>query len=104
MIHPEKMMLVNCDDISTLRKLTSEILIVTDVSLMRGVDYRSKNNQGIELLIAHQLSSNREYRRSLGRVGRYGEDCARYYLDSLTMETVVDRVKSLRIAGKITIM
>ena len=40
-VHPEKIMLHNCVDISTLRKLTTEILIVTDVALMRGVDYRT---------------------------------------------------------------
>jgi hypothetical protein len=68
---------------------------------MRGVDYRSSNYSGIELLIANPLSSKREYRQALGRVGRYGESCARYYLDKLTMDTVVNKTQELLLAGKI---
>ena len=66
-------------------------LIVTDESLMRGVDYRlkeqgsSSKTDGIDLLVAGSFSNRRAYIQGLARVGRYNEPCSRYRLASIQM-------------------
>ena len=94
--------LTNCRDMKTLRALTREVLIISDLELVRGVDYRSVDGRGLELLITRSLPSQRELKQLKGRVGRYGEVCARYHLDSLTAETLVDNENELTIAGNIS--
>ena len=83
--------LTNCRDMATLRALTRQVLIISDLELVRGVDYKSVDERGLELLITSSLPSKRELKQLKGRVGRYGEVCARYYLDSLTAENLVDK-------------
>ena len=47
---------------------------------MRGLDYRTKNRNGLALLIASPLSSERAFMQALGRVGRYDSSCKRFIL------------------------
>ena len=83
--------LTNCRDMTTLRALTRQVLIISDLELVRGVDYRSVDERGLELLITRSLPSKRELKQLKGRVGRCGEVCARYYLNSLTAEGLVNK-------------
>ena len=75
---------------------------MSDLDLVRGVDYKSCDGRGIELLITHSLPSKRELKQLLGRVGRYGEDCARYHLDSMSSNSLVDTKSELNIARNIS--
>ena len=80
----------NCEEIETLRALKpQQVLIISDIKLVRGVDYRSVDGAGIDLLIAFALPTSRELKQLKGRVGRYGEPCSRFHVDSLTQETLV---------------
>ena len=82
---------INCKTIKTLRALKEQqLFIITELELVRGVDYRSVDGGGINLLIAHSLPTTRELKQLLGRVGRYGEPCSRYYVNSLSKETLVN--------------
>ena len=94
--------LTNCRDMTTLRALTRQVLIISDLELVRGVDYRSVDERGLELLITRSLPSKRELKQLKGRVGRCGEVCVRYCLDILTAETLVDKENELTIAGNIS--
>ena len=77
------------------------MLIITDLELVRGVDYRSVNRLGIDLLIAHSLPTTRELKQLLGRVGRYGEQCSRYHVNSLSKETLVNSKDEAQMLGNI---
>ena len=68
---------IDCMSLPRLQKLTAnDLLLVTDPSLMRGVDYRVLDgNKGIHLLIMSSFDSTRSYIQALGRVGRYHEQC-----------------------------
>ena len=93
--------MINCKDLSTIRSLTDEILILSDLELVRGVDYKSSDGKGLALLITHHLPSKRWLKQLLGRVGRYGEVCFRHYLDNLSIEKLVDEKQSLKDSAKI---
>ena len=47
---------------------------------MRGCDYGTNEPQGIALLLATPLTSERAFVQALGRVGRYGSRCNRFIL------------------------
>ena len=57
----------DCRDLSRIRDMHGHCLIVTDESLMRGVDYRLKEEvlhdatDGIDLLVACSFSNSRAY-------------------------------------------
>ena len=74
----------NCKDWKYLRSLEDETIIITDLELIRGVDYKSSDGKGLELLIAHTLPTKRALIQLIGRVGRYNEDCARFKLEGMT--------------------
>ena len=59
-------------------------LLVTEETLMRGIDYRAEGC-GIALLIANALTSDRALEQAKGRVGRYGEPCGRYKLSGFEL-------------------
>ena len=66
---------VNSRNLGKLRELTeNDCLLVSELDLMRGVDYRRKN-VGIDLLIARDFPTTRSFHQGLGRVGRYSELC-----------------------------
>ena len=53
---------VNCKDLTLIRSMSSMCFIVTDESLMRGIDYRLKKttgsfDDGIDLLVMRSFSS-----------------------------------------------
>ena len=55
-MNPERNISVDEKDSSKLRKLTSkDLLVVTDILLMRGLDYRSET--GIDLLLAKEITN-----------------------------------------------
>ena len=58
-------------------------VVICDEENMRGVDYQTKDPNGISLLIMAPFSSHRAYEQALGRVGRYGAACRRYVISSL---------------------
>ena len=64
-----------------------DCLIITDLQLMRGVDYRNKG-KGIDLLLARDFPTTRSYVQGLGRVGRYSEPCDRFQLDTMQEKLV----------------
>lgn len=69
---------VNHSNIEDLRNLLPyDCLIVSDPTLMRGVDYHCET-KGIDLLIATQFPNTRAYVQGLGRVGRYYFPCGRF--------------------------
>lgn len=92
----------NHREINDLRKLEEgDCLLVTELELMRGVDYHTPNyNVGIDLLIARDFPSTRAYQQGLGRVGRYNEPCARFKWDKLTSD-VVNEIEELALRGKL---
>ena len=94
--------LIDCKDIGRLRSLRREVVIITDLDLVRGVDYKTIDGRGLELLIARPLPSQRELKQLKGRVGRYGEACARYHLDTLSVEKLVNKENELTIARNIS--
>ena len=75
---------------------------MSDLSLVRGVDYKSRDGRGLELLVTHCLPSRRELKQLLGRVGRYGEDCARYHLAEMPTDSLVDIQNEATVAGNIS--
>ena len=92
----------NHRDITNLRELTHQFcLIVTDIELMRGVDYHTPEfKSGIDLLIARDFPNTRAYTQGLGRVGRYGEACNRWVWDKFT-DSVVNEKEEAELRGKI---
>ena len=93
---------INCKEIKTLRALKEQqLFIISDLQLVRGVDYRSVGELGIDLLIAYPLPTARELKQLKGRVGRYNEPCARFHIESLTQETLVDKANERNILGNI---
>ena len=55
-MNPERSISVDEKDSSKLRQLTSkDLLVVTDILLMRGLDYRSET--GIDLLLAKEITN-----------------------------------------------
>ena len=57
---------VNCTDLGHIRDMKNKCLIVSDEELLRGVDYRLKEeggseHDGIDLLVAYSFSNNRAY-------------------------------------------
>ena len=58
---------VNCTDLDLIRNMYGYCLIVTESDLMRGIDYRTgktgetKNNDGIDLLIACPFGNQCEF-------------------------------------------
>ena len=57
-------------DISKLRKLDSAVVIITDLDLIRGVDYKTEDPKGLALMVHRKPPSLREFKQLLGRVGR----------------------------------
>ena len=68
---------------------------------MRGVDYKTQDGLGIDLLIARNFPSTSAYQQGLGRVGRYGEPCERFRWTGLTDGMMVDKKEELNIISKI---
>ena len=63
---------------------------------MRGFDYRTPSRTGIALLMCCKLGHSRDVLQGLGRVGRYGDPCARHrlpLLDDMTDSDVVGKHK-----------
>ena len=89
--NPPEATLTNCCKIERLRGLeSSDILLITDPELARGLDYRcADGTKGISLLVMSQSPSVRAYTQLLGRVGRYHEPCLRFLWREL--EDPVDR-------------
>ena len=57
--------LVNHDNFIDLRKLAANMcVIVSDIDKMRGVDYRSADGSGIDLLVATDFPHARAYQHS----------------------------------------
>ena len=52
---------------------------------MRGMDYRSSDGLGIDLLIAKSFDSKRSLIQGLNRVGRYGESFGQYKLTAMDL-------------------
>ena len=94
--------LYNHRNIEDLRNLTHQYcMIVTDIELMRGVDYHTPEfESGIDLLIARDFPNTRAYTQGLGRVGRYGEACTRWVWDKFT-DKVVNEKEEAKLRGKI---
>ena len=78
-----------------------DCVVISDLSLMRGIDYASSERNGIELLVASPFPTTRDYVQGLGRVGRYSEPCARYKWVGKSEFEVVDQQEGLRRRGKI---
>ena len=68
--------------------------------MMRGFDYKS-NKIGIDLLIARDFPTTRDYVQGLGRVGRYSEPSGRYKWKSNHQFSVVNKVEEMSRRGKI---
>ena len=92
----------NHRNIADLRELTQQYcLIITDIELMRGVDYHTPEfKSGIDLLIARDFPNTRAYTQGLGRVGRYGEACNRWVWDKFT-DSIVNEKEEAELRGKI---
>ena len=70
---------MNETDPVKLRNLKgNDLLLVDDILLMRGLDYRCKT--GIDLLLAKPIPKLRERHQALGRVGRCTDRGNRYEL------------------------
>ena len=78
----------------------SDCAIITSLSLMRGIDYKS-NGVGIELLVAAEFPTTRDYEQGLGRVGRYSEPSARFKWVGMVQFEVVNSEEELRRRGLI---
>ena len=75
----------NCRDIERIRRLkASDIFLISEPELARGLDYRcADGTKGISLLVMGESSSVRAYIQLLGRVGRYHDPCLRFLWDEL---------------------
>ena len=95
-------MLTNYSEIDDLRQIKADYcLIVTDLDLMRGVDYHTPDYKvGIDLLIARDFPSTRAYYQGLGRVGRYNEPCSRFKWNNL-FSSEVNEADEIAIRRKI---
>ena len=78
----------------TYRQLQPDTVTVIDQRHSRGIDFRAATEDGISLLVASQLPNQRALKQLLGRVGRYGQRCSRYLLD--TVGTAVDQDEERR--------
>ena len=78
----------------TYKKLQPDTVTIIDQRHSRGVDFRAATEDGISLLVTSQLPNERALKQLLGRVGRYGQRCSRFLLD--TVETVVDQANERR--------
>ena len=63
----------------------TDILVVDQPKLMRGLDYLTCEHQGISLLLAQGFGSERSLRQAFGRVGRGNTDSSRYVLSGVTL-------------------
>jgi hypothetical protein len=89
---------VDEDTVGEILKLDrNDVLIATQPHLMRGLDYRSTEDEGIALFITKNFPSRRTFKQALGRVGRFDEPCKRYMLPSL--EDGVDFAKRMQFTG-----
>ena len=93
--------LTNHEDLARLKQLTvNDVLLITDPTLARGVDYRAaEGTHGIALFVMSACDSDRAYVQLLGRVGRYREPCLRYVWDGLRSE--VDSLKQATMLGNL---
>ena len=96
--------LTDCNDLARLKKLSKEdIVVVTDPTLMRGVDYRvckdATDTIGISLLVMARFDTQRSYVQGLGRVGRYDERSLRFLWDQLGEP--VDKFKEMAILARL---
>lgn len=82
---PTAVTLTDCKDLERLKMLTSQdVVLITDATLARGVDYRAADGiKGLALLVMSSSQSERAYIQLLGRVGRYREPCLRFVWDEL---------------------
>ena len=93
--------LTNHTDLARLKQLTvNDVLLITDPTLARGIDYRAaEGTRGIALFVMSACESERAYVQLLGRVGRYREPCLRYVWDQLSSE--VDLRKQAKMLGEL---
>ena len=93
----------NHSDLARLKQLTSsDVLLITDAELGRGIDYRAAaGTTGIALFVMSASKSKRAYEQLLGRVGRYREPCLRYVWDEL--DDGVDILAQATMLGKLRI-
>ena len=88
----------DCRDLSRLKALTSsDILLITEAELARGIDYRVAPNsetEGISLFVMSKAANLRAYVQLLGRVGRYKEECKRFKWTEL--KDPIDRLAQAR--------
>ena len=84
-----------------LKQLTvDDVLLITDPTLGRGIDYRAaEGTRGIALFVMSACDSERAYVQLLGRVGRYKEPCLRYVWDKL--ESEIDIYKQATMLGSL---
>ena len=74
------------------------MLLVTDLVLMRGIDYRVKSGtMGISLLVMSGFCNKRSYVQALGRVGRFHEKAKRFVWDQL--QEPVDKMAQIALVG-----
>ena len=60
------------------------LMLATTMHGMRGVDYRSKAIR-MDLLVTTSFENEREAMQGLCRVGRFGDDCKRFKLESVPL-------------------
>ena len=68
--------------------------------MMRGFDMKAKPH-GIDLLIARDFPTTRDYVQGLGRVGRYSEPSGRFKLKTEHPFDTVDKDEEIRRRGLI---
>ena len=62
----------------------------------RGIDFRAATEDGISLLITCPVNSDRALVQLLGRVGRYGQRCSRFLLDTVKEPVDANEDRKLR--------
>ena len=76
----------NSRSISVLRNLEkNQVVVQSQPALMRGYDYRTSHPSGLLLLLTYACPEERDLYQIMGRVGRQGEICGRYFLEGVTL-------------------
>ena len=93
---------MNDELIGIARHLTpNHCAIVTKPEMMRGFDMKAKPH-GIDLLIAREFPTTRDYVQGLGRVGRYSEPSERFKLKTENPFSAVNKEEEIRRRGLIS--
>ena len=69
-------------DFRSLRRRT--VYVIQEEVKMRGIDYQAEGDGGIELLLCSPFSCGRAYEQAVNRVGRNGQEYARFVLAEVT--------------------